>query len=166
MPTPQMISRPTSVSSVTVGPNSDQTLLTLSLTSRLCWLAARNRAASRFSWAKALTTRMPGMVSASTLVTSAQMRSTRSKPVRSFSRTTWIMIAMIGNGSSVNNASSGLIEIRMQAVMLIISTSVAKSRKCSEMKTLMRSVSEPMRAIKSPVRLPPKYSCESLSRCS
>ncbi|KFB73361.1 MAG: hypothetical protein AW09_001386 [Candidatus Accumulibacter phosphatis] len=106
------------------------------------------------------------MVSASTLVTSAQMRSTRSKPVRSFSRTTWINQPMIGSGNRVTAASQGSIDTRMTVVMTIISTSVAKSRRCSEMKMLMRSVSEPMRAIRSPVRLPPKYSCESFSRCS
>jgi hypothetical protein len=43
---------------------------------------------------------------------------------------------------------------------------VAKSSRCSDRNTLMRSLSEPMRAIRSPVRLPPKYSSDSLSRCS
>ena len=106
------------------------------------------------------------MVSASTLVTSDQTRSIFSKPVRSLSRTTWIIQAMNGSGSRVTSASQGLIENRIAAVMTIISTSVAKSSRCSERKTQMRSVSEPMRAIRSPVRLPPKYSSESRSRCS
>ena len=96
------------------------------------------------------------MVSASTLVTSPQTRSIFSKPVRSRSRTRWIIQAMKGSGSSVTRASSGLIENRITAVMPIISTSVAKSSACSDRKTLMRSVSLPMRAIRSPVRLAPK----------
>ncbi len=81
------------------------------------------------------------MVSASTLVTSAQTRSIFSKPVRSLSRTTWIIQAMNGSGSRVTSASQGLIENRMTAVMTIISTSVAKSSRCSDRKTQMRSVS-------------------------
>ena len=98
------------------------------------------------------------MVSASTLVTSDQTRSIFSKPVRSRSRTLWINQAMKGSGSSVTRASQGWMENRITEVMPIISTSVAKSSRCKERKTLMRSVSEPMRAIRSPVRLPPKYS--------
>jgi len=129
-------------------------------------LAARNRAASRFSCAKALTTRMPGIVSDSTLVTSAQIRSTFSKPWRRRSRTWWIIHAMKGSGSSVTNASHGLIENRIAAVIAIISTSVAKSSRCSDRKTLIRSVSAPIRAIRSPVRLPPKYSSDSDIMCS
>ena len=78
----------------------------------------------------------------------------------------WISQAMNGSGTSVTSASHGLIENRMTAVITIISTSVAKSSRCSDRKTQMRSVSEPMRAIRSPVRLPPKYSRESFSRCS
>ncbi len=166
MPKAQTTSRPISVISETVGENRLQVLFRRSLTSRLCWLAARKRSASRFSWAKALTTRMPGMVSASTLVTSLQTRSMRSKPVRSLSRTVWINQAMKGSGTSVTRASQGLMENRMAAVMTIISTSVAKSRAFSDRKTLMRSVSEPMRAIRSPVRLLPKYSSDRRSRCS
>ena len=80
MPKAQTTRRPTSVDSVTVGENTDQTLFTRSFTARLRALASLKRATSRFSCAKALTTRMPGMVSASTLVTSAQTRSTCSKP--------------------------------------------------------------------------------------
>jgi hypothetical protein len=109
MPKHQMTSRPSSVRKDTVGENSDQTLFNLSLTARLCLFASRKRDASRFSWAKAFTTRMPGMVSASTLVTSPQTRSIFSKPVRSLSRTTWIIQAMKGSGTSVIRASHGLI---------------------------------------------------------
>ena len=156
MPKPQTTSRPMSVSSVTVGVNRLQVLLMRSLTSRLCWLAVLKRWASRRSWAKALTTRMPGIVSASTLVTSPQTRSTFSKPVRSRSRTRWIIQAMKGRGSSVTSASQGLIENRITEVMPSISTSVAKSSACSDRKTESRSVSLPMRAIRSPVRLAPK----------
>ena len=96
------------------------------------------------------------MVSASTLVTSDQTRSIFSKPVRSLSRTTWIIQPMKGSGTKVTSASHGLIENKMAAVMPIISTSVAKSSACSDKNTQMRSVSEPMRDIKSPVRLAPK----------
>ena len=166
MPKPQTISRPISVSSDTLGVKNDQILLTRSLTARLCWLASRKRSTSRFSWANALTTRMPGIVSASTLVISHHTRSIFSKPVRSRSRTTWISQAMNGNGTSVTSASSGLIDNRIAAVITIISTSVAKSSRCSDRKMQIRSVSEPMRAIRSPVRLPPKYSSDSRSRCS
>ena len=96
------------------------------------------------------------MVSASTLVTSLHTRSIFSKPVRRRSRTMWIIQPMKGSGTSVTSASQGLIENRMAAVMQIISTSVTKSRACSERNTLIRSVSDPIRAIRSPVRLPPK----------
>ncbi|MCY1242202.1 hypothetical protein D9M72_551480 [compost metagenome] len=151
---------------MTVGVNSDHTALTRSLMARLCLLASRKRVTSRFSCAKALTTRIPGMVSASTLVISDQMRSIFSKPCRRRSRTRWIIQAMNGSGTSVTSASQGLIETRITAVMTIISTSVAKSSRCRDRNTQMRSLSEPMRAIRSPVRLPPKYSSDSLSRCS
>jgi hypothetical protein len=73
---------------------------------------------------------------------------------------------MNGSGSNVTSASQGLMENRIAAVMRIISTSVAKSSKCRERNTQMRSLSEPMRAIRSPVRLPPKYSRESRNKCS
>ena len=73
---------------------------------------------------------------------------------------------MNGSGSKVTSASFALIETNIAAVMMIISTSVAKSSKCNDKNTQIRSDSEPMRDIKSPVRLPPKYSRESLSRCS
>ena len=106
------------------------------------------------------------MVSASTLVTWLQTRSIFSKPVRSLSRTLWIIQPMNGSGTSVTSASQGLMENRMAAVMQIISTSVTKSSACSDRKTLMRSVSEPMRAIRSPVRLAPKKSSDRRSRCS
>ena len=165
-PKPQTMSSPNSVSRVTVGVKSDHTRFTRSLTARLCRFASRNRSASRCSCAKAFTTRIPGMVSASTLVTSAQMRSTFSKPVRSRSRTMWISQAMKGNGSSVTSANHGSIEARIAAVITIISTSVAKSSRCSDRNTLMRSVSAPIRAIRSPVRLPPKYCSDRPSRCS
>ncbi|MNY62049.1 hypothetical protein D3C86_1988050 [compost metagenome] len=50
--------------------------------------------------------------------------------------------------------------------MTIIRMSVAKSSRCSDRNTQMRSVSLPMREIRSPVRLPPKYSSESCCKCS
>jgi hypothetical protein len=156
MPKAQTTSRPMSVSSDTVGENRLQVLFSLSLTARFRRFASRKRAASRRSCAKALTTRMPGMVSASTLVTSPHTRSIFSKPVRSRSRTMWIIQAMKGSGTSVTSASPGSIDSRIAAVMPIISRSVAKSSACSDRKTEMRSVSEPMRAIRSPVRLAPK----------
>ena len=96
------------------------------------------------------------MVSASTLVTSDHTRSIFSKPVRRRSRTVWIIQAMKGSGTRVTSASQGLMENRITAVMKIMSTSVMKSSACSDRKTLIRSVSDPMRAIRSPVRLPPK----------
>ena len=166
IPNAHTSSRPISVSSVTLGENSDQILLMRSLTIRLCWLASRKRVASRFSCANALTTRMPGIVSASTLLTSDHTRSIFSKPVRSLSRTICIIQAMNGNGSKVISASLALMEIKIAAVMIIISTSVAKSNRCKDRNTQMRSDSEPILDIKSPVRLPPKYSNESFSRCS
>ena len=156
MPKAHTTNSPISVSSDTVGVNRLQVLFSLSFTSRLCWLASRKRWASRFSWAKAFTTRMPGMVSASTLVTSDHTRSIFSKPVRRRSRTVWIIQAMKGSGTRVTSASQGLMENRITAVMKIMSTSVMKSSACSDRKTLIRSVSDPMRAIRSPVRLPPK----------
>lgn len=106
------------------------------------------------------------MVSASTLVISDQMRSTFSKPCRSRSRTAWIIQMMKGSGTSVTSASQGLIDTRMTAVMTIIRMSLAKSSRCSDRNTQMRSVSLPMREIRSPVRLPPKYSSDSFCRCS
>ena len=156
MPNAQTTSSPISVSSDTVGVNRLQVLLSLSFTSRLCWFASRKRWASRFSCAKALTTRMPGMVSASTLVTSDHTRSIFSNPVRRRSRTVWIIQPMNGSGTSVTSASHGFMENRIAAVIMIISTSVMKSSACSDRNTLMRSVSDPMRAMRSPVRLPPK----------
>ncbi|MOA13074.1 hypothetical protein D3C78_1331060 [compost metagenome] len=98
---------------------------------------------------------MPGMVSASTLVTSDQTRSIFSKPVRRRSRTVWIIQAMKGSGTRVTSASQGLMENRMTEVITIISTSVTKSSALSDRKRLIRSVSAPMRAIRSPVRLLP-----------
>ncbi len=130
MPKPHTTSNPSSVSNDTLGENNDQILLMRSFTTRLCLLASRKRADSRCSWAKALTTRTPGMVSASTLVTSDHTRSIFSKPVCSRKRTE------------------------------------AKSSKCSDKNTQMRSLSLPMRDIKSPVRLPPKYSSDMRKRWS
>ena len=95
------------------------------------------------------------MVSASTLEISDQMRSAFSKPLRKRSRTNWIIQAMKGSGNSVTSASQGLMENRMTAVIVIISMSVAKSSTCTERNWQMRSDSEPMRAMRSPVRLPP-----------
>ena len=61
--------------------------LTRSLACSTRSLARRKRSISRRSWAKALTTRMPGMVSARTLVISAQARLPNWKPLRSRLRT-------------------------------------------------------------------------------
>ena len=54
----------------------------------------------------------------------------------------------------------------MTAVMTIITTSLAKSVRCKDKYTAMRSLSLPTRESRSPVRLPPKYSNDRLSRCS
>ena len=67
-----------------------------------CSLARPKRSISRRSWVKALTTRMPGMVSASTLTMSAQARLPRSKPWRSRARTRWTSQAMRGKGARVD----------------------------------------------------------------
>ena len=104
------------------------------------------------------------MVSASTLVTSPHTRSIFSKPVRRRSRTWWIIQAINGRGSRVTSANQGLMEARITAVITSISTSLRKSSACSDRNTQMRSDSLPMRAIRSPVRLPPKYSRLSVIR--
>ncbi|MNR57031.1 hypothetical protein D3C85_1777260 [compost metagenome] len=62
---------------------------------------------------------------------------------------------MKGSGTNVTSASQGLIENRITEVITIINTSVTKSSALSDRKRLMRSVSAPMRAIRSPVRLLP-----------
>ena len=49
---------------------------------------------------------------------------------------------------------------------VIIKKSVAKSNRCRDKKTHKRSVSPPIRVIKSPVLRPPKYSNESLIKWS
>ena len=98
------------------------------------------------------------------LLTCDQTRSTFSKPVLSFCLTEWIIQTINGSGSNVTSASQGSIEIRIAVVIAIISTSVAKSSRCSDRNRQMRSDSEPMRAIRSPVRLPPKYSSDKCSR--
>ena len=146
----------------TVGENRPRSCSSRSLAARTWRFASRKRCASRRSWANALTTRMPGIVSASTLVISAQARSIFSKPVRSRSRTRWTSQAMNGNGSKRRPApATGRSRTGSPRSSAIISTSVAKSSACSDRKLQIRSVSEPMRAIRSPVRLPPKYSSES-----
>ena len=73
-PNAQITNRPASVSNVTSGPKNDQVAFTRSLACSTRSLARRNRSISRRSWANALTTRTPGMVSASTLVSSDQAR--------------------------------------------------------------------------------------------
>ena len=166
MPKAHTTNKPTSVIKVTVGENKDHTKLMRSFTAKLCLLASRKRVASRRSCAKALTTRMPGMVSANTLVNSDHTRSIFSKPVRSLSRTTWINHTMNGSGNKVAAAKRGSMLMRMAAVIKIINTSVAKSSRCKDKNTQMRSVSAPMRFIKSPVRRPPKYSSDKRMRCS
>src|SRR5450830_674591 len=112
MPNAHTTSSPNSVSKETLGENRDQILLMRSFTARLCLLASRKRAVSRSSWANAFTTRTPGMVSASTLVTSDQTRSIFSKPVCSRKRTERIIQTMNGSGTSVISASQGLMEIK------------------------------------------------------
>ena len=76
--------------------------------------------------------------------------------MRSLLRTAWISQPITGSGTSVASASHGLIEKRIAEVITSITTSVMKSSACSDRKIEMRSVSEPMRAIRSPVRLAPK----------
>ena len=73
---------------------------------------------------------------------------------------------MKGSGTRVTRASQGLMDARITAVITSISTSFRKSSACSDRNTQMRSLSLPMRAIRSPVRLPPKYSRLSVIRCS
>ena len=106
------------------------------------------------------------MVSASTLVTSDQTRSIFSKPVCNLNRTAWIIQTIKGKGTRVTSASQGLMENKMTAVMSSISTSEAKSNRCNDKNTQIRSLSLPMRDIRSPVRLPPKYSSDMRSKCS
>ena len=166
IPVAQTTSKPSSVISVTVGENSDQTRLTRSLTARFRSLAARKRAISRFSCANALTTRMPGMVSVNTLLISPQLRSTFSNPCLRRSRTRWIVQAMKGNGTRVTSASFGSIDTRIAAVIKIINTSLVKSSRCNERNTQIRSLSLPILAIRSPVRLDPKYSRDSDCKCA
>ena len=71
---------------------------------------------------------------------------------------------MKGSGTSVASASHGFVWNRMPVIMISIRQSVMKSSACSDRKTLMRSVSEPIRLIRSPVRLEPKYSSDRPSR--
>ena len=73
---------------------------------------------------------------------------------------------MKGSGTKVAKASHGLMENKMAAVIMSMSTSVAKSSRCSDKNTQMRSLSLPMRDIRSPVRLPPKYSKDMRSKWS
>ena len=166
IPKPHTTNKPTSVIKVTVGENKDHTKLMRSFTAKLCLLASRKRLASRRSCAKALTTRIPGMVSAKTLVSSDHTRSIFSKPVRNLSRTTWMSQIMKGKGNKVASAKRTSMLSKIAAVIKIISTSVAKSSKCKDRNTQMRSVSAPMRFIRSPVRRPPKYSKDKRIKCS
>ena len=64
------------------------------------------------------------------------------------------------------SANQGFMENKITAVMVIITTSLAKSVRCSDKYTAIRSLSLPTRESKSPVRLPPKYSSESCSKWS
>ena len=57
-----------------------------------------------------------------------------------------------GNGSNVTRARVGLMENNMTAVIPIISRSVAKSSACRDRKTQILSDSDPILAIRSPVR--------------
>jgi hypothetical protein len=65
--------------------------------------------------------------------------------------------AMGGNDTSAASASSGSSENNTTEVPTIINTSVTKSISVSDKNEQSRSVSELIREIKSPVRLPPKY---------
>ena len=69
-------------------------------------------------------------------------------------------------GQERDRASVGSIQKRSAAVMAIMKTSVRKSSRLIERKLQIRSVSLLSRDIRSPVRLPPKYSSESCWRCS
>ena len=71
--------------------------------------------------------------------------------------------AMGGNEASAASANSGSSAKSTIDVPKIISTSVMKSIRVSDKNEHSRSVSELMRLIRSPVRLPPKY-CR-LKRC-
>ena len=82
MPKAQMISNPSCVSKLIIGPKNAQIVFTRSLALSTRSLLWRNRSISRCSCANALTTRMPGIASASTLVISAHARLPRSNPLR------------------------------------------------------------------------------------
>src|SRR4051812_28508790 len=159
-----MTSMPQSVSSVTVGPKKDHNTFTRLFASNTCRLRPPKRSISRFSWANAFTTRMPGIVSANTFTISAHAALVRAKPWRSRTRTLWANQAMSGKGKSVTNASDGSILNKIAAVITIISTSVQKSSRLTERNVQMRSVSLPTREIKSPVRFPPKNSSDKRCR--
>ena len=70
---------------------------------------------------------------------------------------------MKGKGSSVASAILALMLSNTAAVMTIMTQSAAKSTTLIDRKLHSRSVSLLMRAIRSPVRLPPKNSSDS--RC-
>ena len=76
-------------------------------------------------------------------------------------RTAWTSQAMNGKGTSEAIARIGSSVSRIATVMRIISTSDAKSTRLIDRKLQIRSVSLVNRAIRSPVRLPPKNSSES-----
>src|ERR1017187_379524 len=73
--------------------------------------------------------------------------------------------AMGGKEMMAARASVVSSESKTTQVLTIMSTSVTKSTSVSERNEHKCSVSELMRAIRSPVRLPPKYSRLSFCKC-
>ncbi len=88
------------------------------------------------------------------------------KPCVSRTRANTINHAINGNGNSDAAANHGSIQNNTAAVNRINRKSVVKSTRLSDRNWQMRSESVLMRDIKSPVRLPPKNSTESVIRCS
>ena len=160
-PAAQTTSSPISLNSANNGPQKDQITLTRSFASSTRSLAVTKRSISRDSWAKAFTTRMPGIVSASTLVMSPQATLAREKPRRSRSRTAYTSHTTNGKGTSVSRASVGLSHTSTAAVSTRSMTFEANSMRLTDRKMLILSVSLPTRDIRSPVRLLWKKSSES-----
>ena len=73
---------------------------------------------------------------------------------------------MKGSGNKVAKARPGSMVNKIRAVSVIMITSVMKSTRCKDKNKQSRSVAAPIRAIKSPVRRPPKYSRDSRIKCS
>ena len=103
---------------------------------------------------------MPGIVSASTLVMSAQATLARANPRRSRYRTAYASQTTKGKGASVTIARVGFIHTSTTAVSSTSITFDTNSMRFTERKVLIRSVSLPTRVIRSPVRLPEKKSSD------